>query len=271
MSLPPASICVQHLGLQRLVLGTCRVELAHARVEVPAVVVELAGDPLDLGERLLLEVQEAHHDVGHLDAGVVDVVLDAHVEAAVAQQPHERVAEAGVAQVADVGGLVGVDARVLDDHVPRASGRREPARRASGAGRAARLPRSQEQVQVAAAGDLGAPHVARRSELAGEPLRDLARLAPQRLGEVEGGRQGQVAELDAGRILEGDGCRDRCRKRRERPALPPPKGVVGDPGSQQSILPCTRRALRDLTSFDPGPTSAARRRNACCFRTRRAF
>ena len=42
-----------------------------------------------LGAGLLLEVQEAHHHVGHLHAGVVDVVLHHHVVAAGAQHPHE--------------------------------------------------------------------------------------------------------------------------------------------------------------------------------------
>ena len=113
---------VEGLGLQGLVLRVGGVEVAHPRVEVPAVVVEPAGDRLDLGQGLPVDVLEAHHHVGHLHAGVVDVVLHADVVAAVAQQAHERVAQAGVADVADVRGLVGVDARVLDDHVPGPTG-----------------------------------------------------------------------------------------------------------------------------------------------------
>ena len=118
---------VEGLGLQRLVRRVGRVEVAHLRVEVPAVVVELPGDLLDLGQGLLLEVLEAHHHVRDLHARVVDVVLHADVVAAVAQHAHEGVAQAGVAEVADVGGLVGVDARVLDDDVARADGRRRAA------------------------------------------------------------------------------------------------------------------------------------------------
>ena len=196
---------VQHLGLQRLVLRPRGVEVAHARVEVPAVVVELPRDALHVGERLLLEVQEAHHHVGHLHAGVVDVVLDPDVEAAVAQQPHEGVAEARVAQVSDVGRLVRIDAGVLDDHVPRTPrGRGRLGERAVQARSEAAT--VQEQVQVAPAGHLGAQDVGRAGELSGQPLGDLARLAPQRLGQIERCRQGQVAELDPGRILEGDGA-----------------------------------------------------------------
>ena len=61
------------------------------------------------------ELPEADDDVGDLDAGVVDVVLHLDRRAAEAQHAHERVAERGISQVADVGGLVRVDGRVLDD------------------------------------------------------------------------------------------------------------------------------------------------------------
>ena len=37
-----------------------------------------------------------------------------------------------------------------------------------------------------------------------QPLGDLPRLAPQRLGQVERGGEGEIAELDPGRVLEGD-------------------------------------------------------------------
>ena len=50
-----------------------------------------------------------------LDAGVVDVVLGFDRRAAEAQRPHQRVAERGIAEVADVRRLVRVDGRVLDD------------------------------------------------------------------------------------------------------------------------------------------------------------
>ena len=65
---------------------------------------------------------EAHHQVGHLHAGVVDVVL--HLDG-FAQEPQaacQAVAQDGVAQVTDVGRLVGVDVRVLQDH-PGIAGR----------------------------------------------------------------------------------------------------------------------------------------------------
>ena len=54
----------------------------------------------------VLELPEADRDVRDLHAGVVDVVLDLDLAAEEAQQPAERVAERGVAQVADVRRLV---------------------------------------------------------------------------------------------------------------------------------------------------------------------
>ncbi len=89
------------------------------RVQVPAVVVEarFAGQGLDLGRAPALEVAEADHHVGHLHAGVVDVVLNLDRMAEEPQRAHQRVAEGGVPQVADVRRLVRIDGRVLDDHL----------------------------------------------------------------------------------------------------------------------------------------------------------
>ena len=93
------------------------VPLGDPRVEVPAVVVEARRRrraPHVL-ERDLLELCEADDDVGDLDAGVVDVVLDLDGHAAEAQHADQRVAEGGVAEVADVRRLVRIDGGVLDD------------------------------------------------------------------------------------------------------------------------------------------------------------
>ena len=60
------------------------------------------------------KVEEADDHVGDLNAGVVDVVLHVDLLPGGAQQAHKGVAEDGVAQVADVRGLVGIDAGVLD-------------------------------------------------------------------------------------------------------------------------------------------------------------
>jgi hypothetical protein len=63
----------------------------------------------------VLQRLEPDDDVGHLDAGVVDVVLHFHGHAAEAQHPDQRVAERRVAQMPDVRCLVRVDRGVLDD------------------------------------------------------------------------------------------------------------------------------------------------------------
>ena len=93
------------------------VPLRDARIEIPAVVVETGrvGDALDAVERVPFELPEPDDDVGHLDAGVVDVVLDFDRRVAEPEHPHERVAERRVPEVPDVGRLVGIDGGVLDD------------------------------------------------------------------------------------------------------------------------------------------------------------
>ena len=62
-------------------------------------------------------MREADNYVGHLHAGVVDVVLNVDFPARITQQADERVAENGVAQVSDVRRLVGIDAGVLDQNL----------------------------------------------------------------------------------------------------------------------------------------------------------
>ena len=62
----------------------------------------------------------------------------------------------------------------------------------------------QEQVDVAASGHLRAHDARSRAEQGRELRRDLARLAAERLGEIERGREREVAQVDARGILEGD-------------------------------------------------------------------
>ena len=123
VTLPPCSRraamfeIVQGRGADRQPLLVACIPFGHARVEIPAVVVETRrlGEVPDLLEAAVLQLAEADDDVGHLDAGVVDVVLHFDRRAAERERAHERVAERRVAQVADVRRLVRVDRRVLDD------------------------------------------------------------------------------------------------------------------------------------------------------------
>src|SRR5713226_3126167 len=83
----------------------------------------VSKDFADSFRRFLFEEIEAGHYIGHLDAGIVDVVLHLDLVAASAEHADEGIAEDGVAQMANVGGLVGVDVRMLDDDLAGA-GRR---------------------------------------------------------------------------------------------------------------------------------------------------
>ena len=68
-------------------------------------------------------MQKTEDHIGDLHACVVDVVLDFNAPAGVAQEPAERVAQDGVAQVPDVRGLVRIDARVFDESLGRIGSR----------------------------------------------------------------------------------------------------------------------------------------------------
>ena len=144
---------VQRRGADRQPRLVAVVPLGDLRVQIPAVVVEArrVGDCANLVERAVLDLAEADDDVGDLDAGVVDVVLHFDRRAAEAQHADERVAERGIAQVADVRGLVRIDRRVLDDRLaPGASRRRSSQPRPRSANRASRNARPIEiQIQVA--------------------------------------------------------------------------------------------------------------------------
>src|SRR5262245_41946382 len=62
------------------------------RIQVPAIVIELARDGSNLLHSLLLNMLEADDDVSHLNAGIVNVVLHLNLAAAAAQQSREGVA-----------------------------------------------------------------------------------------------------------------------------------------------------------------------------------
>ena len=105
--------------------GPFAVPLRGAGVEVPAVVVNalaFAGEAVNkcanFGGRFLFEMQKSDHDVGDLDAGVVDVVLHVDFVAGGAEKTHKCVAENGVAQMADVRGFVGIDGGMLNERMP---------------------------------------------------------------------------------------------------------------------------------------------------------
>jgi hypothetical protein len=59
-------------------------------------------------------VSETDDDIGYLDTGIVDVILDVDFPAGRAKEQNEGVAEDGISKVADVGGLVWVNGGVFD-------------------------------------------------------------------------------------------------------------------------------------------------------------
>ncbi len=178
------------------------VPFGDAGVHVPAVDVEpgRVGDRAHLRERAVLQFPEADDDVGHLDAGVVDVVLHLDGRAGEAERADERVAQRGVPQVADVRRLVRVDGRVLDDGL---AGRRGRRRRGPEPGQQERRT-IEEAVQVAVRRRLDAGDARHRPQCGRQLLGDDPWRLPQGTGELEGDGDRQVAERAVRRHLDGD-------------------------------------------------------------------
>ena len=168
------------------------VPLGHARVEVPAVVIEArsVGDLLDVCERHVLEDAKPDDDVGHLDAGVVDVVLDLD------GMPLKRSTRTSVspsaefAEMPDVSGLVRVDGRVLDDGLAGVAigGEGAGARRDRGEMRAL-----EEEIEISVGRSRYLTYAFERPERGGDFLA-IARGALRRpAGQLERGRRAEVA------------------------------------------------------------------------------
>ena len=211
---------VERMRAHRQPRFVCFVPLGDARVQIPAVVVEpdgrIVGKRLYGGEVARLERREPDDDVGDLDAGVVDVVLDFDLAPLKAEQPHQRVAERGIPQVADVRRLVRVDRRVLDDNLAAAGRRRGRLARAEPLAhqRVAR----EKQVDVAVRG-FDPRDSSDRAERCRQLLADDFRRLAQPARQLEGDRQRQIAERPGRRRIDDDflrlvGLREPVRARR---------------------------------------------------------
>ena len=114
---------MQRLQPELQVLFAFFIPLRNAGIKVPAVVVErLAVEAIgdqrrNLALPFFLQVQKSHHHVRHLDAGVVDIVLHIHARARGLKQADKRIAQNGIAQMADMSSFVGIDAGVLDQNL----------------------------------------------------------------------------------------------------------------------------------------------------------
>ena len=150
-------------------------------------------------------MQESDDHVRNLDAGVVDVILHFHALPGAAQQAHKRIAQHGIAQVADMRGFIRIDVGVLDDALWRIGRESLPPRidffQRAGQKRGAR----KIKIHVSAAGDFHSLHTLDGWKLHGNFLRDLARSALQALGQLKTDGRGGLAHLDAGRFLRDDG------------------------------------------------------------------
>ncbi len=98
----------------------------NPRIQIPAVEVDARAVPGQIRHQLLhagqiqrFEVNEPHHHIGNLDAGIVDIVLHIDLLSSRNQQPHESITQNCVAQMPDVCRLVGIDARVLHQRMQR--------------------------------------------------------------------------------------------------------------------------------------------------------
>jgi hypothetical protein len=124
-------------------------------------------------------VREADHHVGNLHAGVVDVVLDVDFPAGGAQQADEGIAEDRVAQMADVRGLVGIDAGVLDQNLSRGTCRRLLV----GSQRRCHPGAIDSDVQIARGRDLHLGDAFDRTNFGADDFGNLERSGAQRLGK----------------------------------------------------------------------------------------
>src|SRR5439155_2608770 len=76
----------------------------------------MARELLDLGSCLSFQIQKTDYNVGHLHAGIVDVVLYIYFAPGESQQANKRIAKDGVTQMTYMCRLVGIDTRVLDQN-----------------------------------------------------------------------------------------------------------------------------------------------------------
>ena len=201
-----------------LFIGAACIPLRGARVEIPAEIIERVGkvagvgkaagainnQRAHLGDSFAFQMQKTHHHIGYLHAGVVDVVLHGNLLAGGAQHAHERVAQNGIAQVADVRGLVGIDGGVLDERVHVACGGVALSTCGSLRARGA----IQVRVDVSCAGDFKRGEARQRAKLGHNLLRDCTGRLAQRARQLQRDGRGQFAEFQLRRNLDRNTIED---------------------------------------------------------------
>ena len=136
---------------------------------------------------LLLKVLEADHDIRHLHASVVNVILNLDVVAAEAQHSDEGVAQHGVAQVADVRRLVGVNAGVLHQNLARMDGLGRGGEAAHLEERCGQRRAVKMEVHVTGPGNADAFHPFNGKQVHGQLLGNLTRRLPELFRQFKAG------------------------------------------------------------------------------------
>ena len=186
-------------------------------VEIPAVVVDgccVAGRALgalfaisdegaDFGGGLVFKVHEPDDDVGNLHAGVVDVVLHVDFLAGGAEKVDKGVAKDGVAQMAHMRGLVGIDAGVLH-RVKRGLGRAVGAICGDEANAGVAV---EARIDIAGAGDFKSDKALKGAEGGNDFLGDDFGGLAQGACQLQSDGRGQLTELELGGNFNGDGFR----------------------------------------------------------------
>ena len=185
------------------------VPLRDTSVEVPAVVIKtwFTSECFDLRTGFFIDVREAHDHVGNLHACVVDVVLNIDFPSRVTQQAHERVPKYSIAQMADVRGLIGIDAGVLDQYFSGGN----IGRRLLVGGQRSRHPGAVDaDIQIARRRDLHSGDAVDGTDFVSDGFCNLQRRAAQWLGEGKQG-YGKIAECDLRRLFDDHRGQRRAR------------------------------------------------------------
>ena len=163
---------------------------------------------------------------------------------------HERVAQDRVAEVADVGGLVGVDVRVLDDGAAPGARQRPLLQRGEEVGTRATPVPGEEQVHIAAAGHLG-PEDQRRGKARQAKASAISRGVRRKLFARSKGAVSARSPSPGG---AGIGTRRRRARRRRRPWRRPARRRRGGAGGRVSFRVLGRVLKNHPIAVRPGPS-----------------
>jgi hypothetical protein len=153
----------------------------------------------------VIEEVESYNNIGDLNSGVVDVVLHLDAVAEGAEHADEGVAQRRIAEVSDVGGLVGIDIGVLDDDLLAVGGGGIGVAAEEGGGVGGAV---ETDVDVPVAGDLEPGDAGDGADLVGELAGDFLRGLAELFGQLERDRDRELAEVALARLLDGDGNLD---------------------------------------------------------------